>query len=364
MIEYLNESYNGSSNNMLENASYYCYTIKDKETNKYYSGSRGIEGSKEHDLLINYFSSSVVTDFKQSLKSNPDRFDFVVEYFPTRAEAFLAEKKFHSKHNVGKNPMFINAISSGGTNCGAGFVLCKGDDGRTYRVSVEEYATEKYKHVSTSLMNVRTDTGIIKINRSDFDPNIHRTQFKDYVLAYDTKLKRNTKVPKELFEQDCRYVSITQGRCTVYDNIDKITKSITQEEFIKSKDRYKGYTTGKVSVIDRVTGEKKLIPRENYDKSKYSHKGMGQVVAFSMSKREQVKISKEEYDNNPQEYANNSTLVFYKVDGYIFNSKKSLNEYYKQTRGRGLLTIKQHDIQNKFKDIQTISKEDYKNGKY
>jgi hypothetical protein len=44
-------TYNGSKENTNTNYSFYCYLIYDKIKDMYYSGSRGIKESNEHDLL-------------------------------------------------------------------------------------------------------------------------------------------------------------------------------------------------------------------------------------------------------------------------------------------------------------------------
>ena len=363
MLNYLEESYNGSLTNMLSNSSYYCYTLKDTETGKFYSGSRGIEGSNEHDLLVKYFTSSTVVDFKNKLKRFPELFEYRIEYFKTRSDAFTAEKVFHQRHQVGKNTSFLNALTAGGSNCGAGSVLCKDDVGNVYRVSVEEFATGKHIHVSKGMLNIRTETGIKKIYTVDFDPGVHTIEFKDYVLALDTVNGITCRIPKSVFESDCRYVGITKGLVVAYDTYTKSRVSITKEEFENSNGRYVGNTFGLVPVIDQTTGEKKLVEKENYDKRLYKHHNTGNVVVYSLTKRKNVTISKEEYQANSNDYANLTTKVFYKVDGEFFKSKDILDRYYRKTRGKSVLKVSQFEMPTKFSDIEIITKEDHENGK-
>lgn len=363
MLNYLKESYNGSLTNMLTNSAYYCYTLKDTETGKFYSGSRGVEGRNEHDLLVKYFTSSTVIDFKNKLKKFPELFEYRIEYFKTRSDAFEAEKSFHQRHQVGKNPSFLNSLTAGGTNCGAGSVLCKDDEGNTYRVSVEEFATGKHMHVSKGMMNIRTEKGIKKIYTIDFDPSIHSTEFKDYVLALDSVTGKTCRIPKSVFESDCRYVGITKGLVVAFDTDTKSRVSITKEEFENSNGRYVGNTFGLVSVIDQITGEKKLVEKGNYDKGLYKHHNTGNVVVYSISKRKNVTIRKEEYQTNSNDYANLTTKVFYKVDGKFFKSKDLLDQYYRKTRNKTVLKVSQFEMSTKFSDIETITKEDHENGK-
>lgn len=313
--------------------------------------------------MSKYFTSSTVTDFKEKLKKFPNAFEYKVEYFKTRSDAFAAEKTFHQKHQVGKNPSFLNSIAAGGTNCGAGSVLCKDNDGNIYRVSVEEFATGKHIHVSKGMMNIRTELGIKKIHTIDFDPSIHSTEFKDYVLALDTVTGKSRRIPKSEFNSTDRYVGITKGLVVAYDTITKSRASITQEEFKNSNGRYVGNTFGLVPVINRVTGEKKLVEKENYNKELYKHHNTGNVVVYSLLQRKTVKISKEEYRSGIDDYANQATKVFYKVDGRFFKSKNLLDQYYRETRSKSVLTVSQYEISTKFSDIETITREEHENGK-
>lgn len=363
MLNYLKESYNGSLTNMLTNSVYYCYTLKDTETGKFYSGSRGVEGRNTHDLLVKYFTSSTVVDFKEKLKKFPDKFEHRIEYFQTRHDAFEAEKAYHRKHNVGKNPIFLNSISCGESNCGAGSVLCKDVEGNTYRVSVEEFSTGKHVHISKGMMNIRTETGVKKIYTTDFDRNIHSTEFKNYVLSLDTVTGKTRRIPKSIFETDNRYVGITKGLVVAHDLVTNSRVSISKEEFETSRDRYVGNTFGMVPVIDQVSGEKTLVEKENYDKTLYKHHNTGNVVVYSLSRRKNVTITKEEYQVNFSDYANLTTKVFYKVDGRFFKSKDLLDQYYKETRGKTVLKISQFDMSKKFNDIETITREEHENGK-
>lgn len=363
MLNYLEESYNGSITNMLLNSAYYCYTLRDTETGKFYSGSRGVEGSNKHDLLIKYFTSSSVLDFKEKLKKFPKLFEYNVEYFKTRSDAFAAEKSFHQRYQVGKNPIFINSLTAGGTNCGAGSVLCKDSVGNIYCVTVEEFATGRHVHVSKGMMNIRTNDGIKKIYVEDFDHNIHRSEFKDYVLALDTVTEKTCRIAKDVFESDDRYVGITKGSVVAIDTVTKTRVTVTTEEFERSNGRYVGNTFGLVPVTDKVTGEKKLIKKENYDRGLYKHHNTGNVTAYSLIERKTVLINKEEYQINSDNYANQTTKMFYKVDGKFFKSKELLDQYYRVTRGKTVLKVSQFAMSNKFSDIETITREEHKNGK-
>jgi hypothetical protein len=348
---------------MLLHSAYYCYTLKDKETGKFYSGSRGVEGINKPDLLTKYFTSSTTVDFVNKLKEYPELFEYKIEYFETRALAFEAERVFHKKHQVGKNPFFINSISAGGTNCGAGTVLCKDSDGNIYRVTVEEFSSGKHMHVSKGMMNIRTENGIKKIYVRDFDPVLHTTEFQDFVLALDTTTGKTCRIPKNVFETNSNYVGITKGKVSAYDISTNTHVTISQNEFDQSDGKYVGNTFGLVHVTNRNTGEKTLIKKENYDRTIYKHHNTGNVVVYSFAERKTVKITKEEYQKYQNDYANLTTKVFYKVDGKFFKSKDLLDEYYRKTRGKTVLKVSQYKISEYFKDIETITREEHENGK-
>ena len=363
MLNYLDETYGGAVTNTLPNSAYYCYTIKDIDSGNFYSGSRGVEGGHTHDLLVKYFTSSTVLDFKEKLKNFPESFEYRIEYFETRQAAFIAEKLFHQLHNVGKNPNFINSMNSGGTNCGAGSVLCKDASGNTYRVTVEEFNTGKHVHISKGMMNIRTDEGIKKIYTKDFDPDIHTTEFQDHILALNTETGKKCRIARSEFESDSKYVGVTKGMVVVYDVVTGERKSVTQSEFNNSNGRLVGNTFGMVPVIDKLTGKSTLIEKEKYDKAVYRHHNTGNVVVYSIPERKIVKINKEEYQANIDDYANQSTKVFYKVDGKFFKSKDQLDDYYRRTRGKTILKTSQYALSAKFKDIESITKEEHANGK-
>lgn len=363
MLDYLKETYNGYDENPLKHSSFYCYTIKDIETGKYYSGSRGVKTQNTHDLLKNYFTSSSVVDFKEKLKKHPELFEIRVEYFESRNLAFDAEVLFHNKHQVGKNPLFINSANSGGTNCGAGTVLCKSDNGKTYRVTSDEYKTGKHICTSKGLMNIRTNNKIEKIKVDEFNPNIHKTEFQDYVLALNVDTNKTCRIPSNVFNSDSKYVGITKGKVAAFDVKNNCTTLVSKEDFNLYPDRYFGITHGKFPVINKKTGKTEIIDKDAYDKSLHLHHNSGSVVVYCLSSRQVIRIKKEEYYENLDNYANLSTKVFYIVDGKLFNSKKTLNDYYKKTRGKCILKVNQLNISKQFTDITTITRAEHENGK-
>jgi hypothetical protein len=366
MTKYLYETYGGQKTNMLLNSIYYCYTVYDTIHGKYYSGSRGVEGTNAHDLLSRYFSSSTVVDFVDRMKTNPELFKIYVEYFSTRADAFDAEKAYHEKFNVGKNPLFYNVINAGGTNCGAGSTLCRSDDGTIYRVSVEEYSTGNHKHISSGMMNIRTESGEIKkIKVVDYDPMLHTTEFKDYVMCIDSITGKSKRIPKDEFYSNERYIGITTGKVSAKNKKTGEISIVDASEFYKEDSEYVGVTHGEFKAIDRRTGEKRMISKDEYDSTIYKHPNEERIAVYSLLHRKNMQISSEEYYANSESYANLSTKCFYIVDDLFFKSKNLLDIYYRKTRnGKTVLKAKQHDMSKKFPDIKVITKEQHQNGDY
>lgn len=366
MTNFLNETYNGQKTNMLENSAYYCYTVFDNEYKKYYSGSRGIEGTDQHDLLSGYYTSSTIVDFVQRMIDCPEMFEIYIEYFSTRVAAFEAERIFHQKFNVGKNPLFYNVINSGGSNCGAGSTLCRADDGKIYRVSVEEYSTGYHKHISSGMMNIRLENGDVKkIKVNEYDPLVHTSEFKDYVMCVDKVAGITRRIPKEEFYSNDQYVGITTGKVSAKHKKTGQISIIDASEFYKDGSEYVGVTNGKFKAIDRETGEKRMISKEQYDLSIYKHPNENRIGVYSLEERKNLQVSSEEYHANIENYANLATKCFYIVDGLFFKSKDLLDAYYRKTRnGKTVIRTKQREMSTKFLDIKVITKEQHKNGDY
>lgn len=317
-MDYLYETYGGSKENPNKNDSFYCYTIKDNKNNKFYSGVKIDRNCSTHTLLIKYFTSSSVVDFKDRLFHNVSEFIYYVEYFRTSEEAFKAEADFHKKFDVGGNKLFYNSINACGTNCGAGTVLCRNlDTNQIYRVSMEEYDLGNHTSASVSLMSVylKNDTKkkLKKISCNDYNPEIHVTQFKNYILVYDIKENKYRRVPREEYEKNDNYVGATKGKVSVIEISTGIVKQITKDEYDNNKELYKFSTEGMVNAINKETNKKVIITQHEFrqNKQKYKHANEGNCVVFSIEKNDYIRITKDEYYTNKDKYIN-SSLTKYK----------------------------------------------------
>jgi hypothetical protein len=332
----------------------------------YYSGSRGIKGSNEHDLFRMYFTSSSIKDFVHRMKNNPQDFDFLIEYFLDRESAFKAEESFHKLYNVRKDTKFYNQ-----RNCNEGIVgttssvLCKDENGNIYRVSSDEYKTGRHNHVCIDRIIVRDKKGNTKsIKKDRFDASIHSTQFSDYVLCYDKITKKNKRIHRDTFNSDNRYTGITKGKVTAYDLLENKACSIPKELFEAEPNRYIGISKGTVPVINISTGETEIIKKNEYDRTKYKHSNSGKTVQFSLREKKSISITTEEYEKQPHLYANTAVKYFCIIDDIIFTDLKVLKKYVKKHYNISIPRMKTKELGENFNFIKVISKQEFINGNY
>lgn len=357
----LQYTYGGLALNPNDTVAFYCYTIHDTEYDRFYSGSRGVDGRATHDLLESYFTSSTVVDFVQRLRESPSLFDFKVEYFHTRAAAFAAEAAYHARYNVAADPRFYNAMNAQGSNCGAGTVLCKNTLGGTYRVSTEEYATGNHKHVATGRQIVRLKndpTKTLSILTDDFDPEIHVTQFAGYVLCKDVISGKNAKVPREvLVAQSERYKPITIGYATYFDTASQCYVKHPINEPVPGT--YQGATKGMVPARDE-NGEIRMVSKDELRTNpNLSHPNKGFTTVYDLKRHELVRVQRDELAHSPH-LINRSVKVIFQLDGRYFTSMKKLREYYTQVYNKTIpYTIKASNAQAFDANILVIQREHF-----
>lgn len=364
-------TYNGTIENELSESAYYCYMIYDKKYNMFYSGSHGVEGRATYDLLDKYFTSSAVTDFRERLKKSSEEFTYTIEYFRTRKLAFEAEANLHQTYNVAKSKYFYNSQNCGAEqNCGAGSTLCRDEHGKIYRVSSKEYKQGNHKHACAGKMVVRLiydNNRTVSIDKSEFDPKYHLTQFENYVLCKEITTNKQVRIPKEQFDlgKDTKYVGITAGKVSAFDLVENKKCSITQEVFSSNPSRYVGITKGQFPVIDILSGKTVVIKKEVYNKLIHRHYNVGTTTQFSLIAKKNVKITTDEYTKNKGRYANTCTKYFFIVNGTILKNKLDL-EMYVQTHYNIKIDkkIKSNELSKAHSFITVISKEQYINGNY
>lgn len=307
-------SYGGLGINPLASSCYYCYLIHDKSRGMYYSGVKINHSTSDHGLLTSYFTTSSVVDFRKRLMESPEDFEYKIEYFLNKEEAFAAECSYHSKYDVARRVDFYNAINASGSNCGAGTVLCVDHNGDTYRVSMEEYRNGVHKHISASLMNVyNTDNHLIKIHVDEFDPNIHRKELQGFVHALHAPSGVTKRITTEQFMTSDEYVGITKGMVSCLNTNTGEYSMVSLEEF-KENAELVGVSKGKVAVIDNTSGKYVLVEKDVYtrNKNKYLHPNKGFVVVYDNIDKTYVRVTIDEYNENKTRYTNQTFVNDYK----------------------------------------------------
>ena len=337
-MHYLNETYNGSSTPYYPDHGFCCYTVYDREYDMYYSGMKAYQGAS-HPVGTTYFTSSTVVDFKSRLKNQPHNFEIKVEYFPTLDATVQAEKEFHARFNVGKNPKFYNVQISGGSHCGAGTVLCSKGDGTYYRVSMQEYAKGGHKHTvkGTFLVRMNENNRLCRVSQSEFDPTTMTKQFDKHVLCYDLVFKRNRRIPKSEFDlHPDRYIGITKGQCTVYDRLTH--EKITIPAGTLNPQTH--YTKGKAKTLKVVNnnGDVINIDVDSYHKGHHEYKHLNSlyVVRFNLLTHKRERVRKEDYDRNPNIYADLRAKHYFETEHGIFGSWLKLTQHYGLSKWLGI----------------------------
>lgn len=311
----LTRSYGGLLSNPHEQHCFFCYTIFDKKYNMFYSGVKVLYNNREHNLMSGYFTTTSVSDFKERLKTSPDEFEYIVEYFDNPIAAFRAEKEYHKRYDVAKDPTYYNVINSSGSRCGAGTVLCKDEDGNTYRVSMPEYQTGNHLHISHGMINVyhvNDPTKIIKIYKEDFDSSIHTHELENMTHVYDKQLGRNVRISIEQFnaDQEGRYHGVTKGMVSCYDTRDGSTRYVTKQEYDDDPDL--------VGFSSKRNPNRKVV---SYTQNTTS--------VYDLMECRYVAVDKEIYKNNKHRYINSAIRRVYVLGDELIANKITLSKRWK-----------------------------------
>ena len=78
----------------------------------YYSGVKINHSTSGHGLLTSYFTTSSVVDFRKRLMESPEDFEYKIEYFLNKEEAFAAECLKETPYLVAANSEKIYMINS------------------------------------------------------------------------------------------------------------------------------------------------------------------------------------------------------------------------------------------------------------
>lgn len=134
------------------NKNHYTYMITEIKTGRKYIGVRSTSNKPEYDLGVEYFSSSLDSDFIFEQKHNPSNYKYeILGIFDTRFEAINHEIELHNIHDVGNSSEYINFSNSKSSNFDMhGKVVVRDENGDTMVVSTDDprYLSGELNHHS------------------------------------------------------------------------------------------------------------------------------------------------------------------------------------------------------------------------
>ncbi len=169
----------------------------------------------------------------------------------------------------------------------------------TYRqISSYEYNTnkEKYKTISNGKVSVHdyTDNITKSIPISTYDPNLHKKVFGGIVVEIDG-IKQY--VTREEFDNN-GLKGIHSGRLTVKVNGSNVIKHVTKEEYYGNLHLYSHLTKGLVTAKNKITNEQGMFPVEiiNKDRENWIVGTEGYVTVYSITENKYINVLKENLD--------------------------------------------------------------------
>lgn len=131
---------------------HYTYMITELNTGRMYIGVRSTSNKPEYDLGVEYFSSSLNSEFIFEQKHNPANYKYeILNVFDTRLEAVNHEIELHDIYDVGYSDEFINFSNSKSTNFDMhGKVVVRDENGDTMVVKTDDlrYLSGELQHHS------------------------------------------------------------------------------------------------------------------------------------------------------------------------------------------------------------------------
>lgn len=273
---------------------YYVYRISNIIANKHYYGYRSSKTHPSKDLGIKYFSSSSDHSFIIDQKNNKNNYKYkIIKIFDNKLDAIRFESKLHYKFDVRHNDNFYNLSNQSNdsflTQNGELYTLSHG------WISCEEYKTNKekytlherklkvldtiynleviidydeynsnknrYIHASNNKVAVidKSSNEIVYISTDEYFSNKDKfiSTNKGKVAVTNLLTKETKLVSVEEFHSNINLVHPSTGSISVYDNLEKIFKSITKIEYESNRNRYSGVNKGKVSASNNPN--KKII---------------------------------------------------------------------------------------------------------
>ena len=273
---------------------YYVYRISNIIVNKHYYGYRSSKTHPSKDLGIKYFSSSSDHSFIIDQKNNKNNYKYkIIKIFDNKFDAIRFESKLHYKFDVRHNKNFYNLSNQSNdsflTQNGEVYTLSHGwitcteyqQNKEKYTlherklkvfdtiynlyvvIDYDEYNSNKNRYIHASNNRVAVIdislNELVYISTKEYFSNKDKyiSTNKGKVAATNTLTKETKLVSVEEYHSNKNLVHPSKGLISVYDNIDKIFKSIPRIEFDSNKKRYSGVNKGKISASNNPN--KKII---------------------------------------------------------------------------------------------------------
>lgn len=150
---------------------HYTYMITELDTGRMYIGVRSTSTKPEYDLGVEYFSSSLDSDFIFKQKHNPSNYKYeILSIFNTRLEAINHEIELHEIYDVCDSDNFINFSNSKSSNFDMhGKVVVRDENGDTMVVSTDDprYLSGELQHHSKGYVDRELVSKNMKTTWSD-----------------------------------------------------------------------------------------------------------------------------------------------------------------------------------------------------
>lgn len=339
---------------------HYVYHITNLTGNlpKYYIGYRSCKCEVKDDP---YFGSSWYLDEhvkkygKQNFKKK------IVKVFETRKEASNYEVLLLTKFDVKNNDNFYNKRSSymdNLNNHGTVTARLKGTK-KYHQIPCEEYKANKDKYETLIGGIIVTENGKSrKVSKEEFATGKYTQSTKDTVTVIRDGERKRVK-REEILPTDEKYWSgyippnPKHGKISVIYEGNILT--VTTEEYYNNKELYKLPQNEKAVQVVK-DGKKLFVSKEEYASGDYEHAYKGKVNVYDKVEGISKKVSKEEYNNNRERYL--------KSGGHqgiikIYNGKDELmytveNEFLQFIKEKGLpLALQKSYLNNGERLFQT-----------
>ncbi len=238
---------------------------------------------------------------------NPTNYRYkVIKIFNNSFDKILYESFLHQYFNVKDNSKFINKSNCKPTGFDTtGKVAC-------YDSVINEYVLVDKDTFDKSDYLVGNNKGKVAcivdginkmVSSHEFYDNEYNGVMTGKVACYDIKLGKSIVVSKDIFDNDKTLVGLNKGMVVCLDVVNNIKLSVTKEEFDNNPNLV-GNTFGcKLNFTEehkkKISDSLKNRVKSEEHKLKLSASTKGRVSCLDTQSGKMIKVTKEEFDNNP-----------------------------------------------------------------